>query len=119
MAATKGYASFTWASGSATASGTTNTIDVSTYDVPAVYVKVVVAGTPTTSFSFTVQQSPDATNFYSGLTFSAPLVAGTYYFDPSVIPINPATSTIQIVYTAQSGGTSSTLTAQVGYVSAF
>lgn len=119
MAATKGYATFTWASGSATASGTTNAISTSAYYSAAVYVKVVVVGTPTGSFNFTIQQSPDGTNFYSGQTFSAPLAAGTYYYGPPFLTLDPSTESVQIVYTAQSGGTSSTLTAQISYVSAF
>lgn len=119
MAATKGNAAFTWSSGSATTSGTTSSVDVSGYDAAAVYVQVVVAGTPTTSFTFTIQQSPDGSTFYGGQTFSAPLAAGTYTFGPPFLTLDPATVAVRIVYTAQSGGTSSTLTAQLGYVSAF
>lgn len=117
MAATKSNAAFTWASGSATTSGTTNAISTSTYYAESLYVKVVVVGTPTTSFSFVIQQSPDGTNFYSGPTFNAPLVAGTYYFGPPQLSLAPDCESVQIVYTAQAGGTSSTLTAQLGYIS--
>lgn len=114
MAATKASAAFTWASGSATASGTTNAISTATHYADAVYVKVVVVGTPTASFTFVVQQSPDGSTYYSGQTYSAPLAAGTYYFGPPFLSLDPSCQSVQIVYTAQSGGTSSTLTAQIG-----
>lgn len=120
MAATKGNAAFTWASGSATTAGTTNPISTSTYYAASVYVKVVVTGTgPTTSFTFIVQQSPDGTNWYSGPVFNAPLAAGTYYFGPPQLSLAPDCQSVQIVYTIEAGGTSpvSTLTAQLGYIS--
>ena len=114
MAATKSSTTATWASGSATASGTTNTISTATYYAASWYVKLVVVGTPTVSATFIVQQSPDGTTLYNGPTYSAPLAAGTYYWE---IALDPTCELTDLVYTQQTSGTSSTLTAQLGYVS--
>lgn len=114
MAATKVATALTWASGSATASGTTNSISTSTAYAESVYVKVVVVGTPTTSFSFQIAQSPDGSTFYPGPIFTAPLVAGTYYYGPPQLSLAPDCEAVEIIYVAQVAGTSSTLTAQLG-----
>ena len=117
MAATKSYAAFTWASGSATASGTTNAISTSTYYGASVYVKIVTTGTATVAATFIVQQSPDGSIFYGSRVYSSPLAAGTYLFGPQEgLTLAPDCQSVQIVYTNQTTGTS-TLTAQVGYIS--
>jgi hypothetical protein len=113
MAVTKSATTFTWASGSATASGTTNAITCSADYIQEVYVQIVQVGTATTAATFTVQWSPDGSTYYSGQTYTAPTGAATTAWAVAV----PVTAeSVQIVYTAQSGGTSSTLTAQLGTV---
>jgi len=113
MAATKSATSFTWASGSATASGTTNAIDCSTDYIQEVYVSIAVGATPTGGATFVVQWSPDGSTWYSGQTYTAPIVVGTYAW-PIAVPVTA--QKVQIVYVNQSGGGSSTLTAQLGQV---
>jgi len=113
VAATKSATAFTWASGSATTSGTTNPISCSTDYIQEVYLQIVQVGTATTAATFTIQSSPDGSTYFSGQTYTAPTAAGTYTWNLAV----PASAQdVQIVYTAQSGGTSSTLTAQLGQV---
>jgi hypothetical protein len=111
MAASKSASSFTWASGSATASGTTNAISCSTDYVQEVYVQIVQVGSATTAASFTIQWSPDGSTYYSGQTYTAGTSAATYTW---VIACPVTAENVQVVYTAQAGGTSSTLTAQLG-----
>jgi hypothetical protein len=113
MAASKSSTTFTWASGSATASGTTNPISCSADYVQEVYVSIVQVGTATTAATFTVQWSPDGSTYFSGQTYTAPLGAATTAW---VIAVPVTAQDVQIVYTAQSGGTSSSLTAQLGQV---
>jgi hypothetical protein len=113
MAATKSASSFTWASGSSTASGTTNPISCSTDYVQEVYVSIVQVGTASTAANFYVQWSPDGSTYYSGQTYTAPTSAATTNW---VIAVPVTAEDVQIVYAAQSGGTSSTLTAQLGQV---
>lgn len=116
MALTKSATTLTWASGSATASGTTNTVDVSGSYAATLYVKVVVVGTPTTAATFTPQFSPDGgTTWFSAFTYQTVAAAATYYWQ---VPVPADAQTFQLVYVAQSGGTSSTLTGQVGKVTA-
>ena len=120
MSATKSYGSLTgsWASGSTTTSGTTTAVSTSTYYSASVYVKIVQVGVPTTAATFIVQQSPDGTNFYDSRVYNYPLAAATYTWGPGDgLTLAPDCESVQIVYTAQSGGTSSTLTAQLGYIS--
>ena len=64
MAATKASATFTWASGSATASGTTNAINTATLYAAAIYPSIVQVTTATTAASFIVNQSPDGSTYY-------------------------------------------------------
>ena len=97
MAVTKSSSTFTWASGSATASGTTNPISCSGDYVQEVYVSIVQVGTASTAATFTVQWSPDGSTYYSGQTYTAPTSAGTTYWTVAV-PITA--EDVQIVYTA-------------------
>ncbi len=114
MAATKGYTTLTWASGSSTTSGTTNAVTVSTDYSQDAAIAIVQVGTATTAASFQVQYSFDGSTYYTLITITAPTTAGTYYWTIS-LPVTAAY--VEIVYGAQSGGTSSTLTGQVGDVS--
>jgi hypothetical protein len=117
MKPTKTYTSLTWASGSATASGTTNTINTATDPYDVLWGQVVVVGTPTAGASIQVQESVDGSTWWSSPAkqwTAGTLAAGTYQFGP--IPIDPASNLVQVVYTAQSGGSSSTLTMQLGQV---
>jgi hypothetical protein len=115
MSITKTSSSFTWASGSATAGGTTSPISTSSDYSQQIYVSIVVVGTATSAANFTVQTSPDGSTYYNLTTLYAGTAAGTYYFQVDC----PVTcESVQIIYVAQSGGTSSTLTAQCGQVTA-
>lgn len=111
MAATKSATNFTWATGSATSSGMTNPISCSSDYVQEVYVSIVQAGTATTAASFYCQLSPDGSTYYPTQTYTAGTSAATYTW---VISVPVTAESVEIVYTAQSGGTSSTLTAQLG-----
>jgi hypothetical protein len=113
MAATKSALSFTWASGSSTSSGTTNPISCSSDYIQEVFVSIVQVGAATSAATFTVQASPDGSTYYSGQTYTAPTAAGTTSW---TIAVPVTAESVQIVYTAQTGGTSSTLTAQLGQV---
>ena len=117
MKPTKASVSLTWASGSATASGTTNPVSTATDCYDALWGQIVVVGTPSAGASIQVQESVDGSTYWSppGKVFTASvLAAGTYAFGP--IPIDPATSDVQVVYTVQTSGTSSTVTMQLGQV---
>lgn len=113
MAISKNVSNFTWASGSSTTSGTTVAINTTSDYAQQIYLSIVQVGTATTAASFTIQTSPDASTFYSLTTMSAGTTAGTYQW---VIDVPITCEAVQIVYSAQSGGTSSTLTAQLGQV---
>jgi hypothetical protein len=113
MAATKGTG--TSVLSAVTTTQTSSAIDVSGDNVDEIYVSLVVVGTPTTSANFAIQQSPDAgTTYYSGPIYSAALTAGTYYWGP--ILLGMTCTKVKVSFTAQSGGTSSTLTAQLNKV---
>jgi hypothetical protein len=115
MAITKASTAFSWASGSATASGTTNPISTTGDYAQQVYVDLVQTGTATTAASFIVQVSPDGTTWFSLIPITAPTAAGTYDW---VIDVPITAESVRIQYTQQAGGTSSSLTAQLGQVTA-
>lgn len=80
--------------------------------------QIVQVGVPTTAPTFIVKQSPDGTNFYGQRVYTIPLLAATYQFGPQEgLTLAPDCESVEIIYTAQAGGTSSTLTAQIGYIS--
>jgi hypothetical protein len=111
MPASKSSASFTWATGSATASGTTNPLDCSTDYAQQVYVSVAISGTPASGSSFQLAWSPDGgTTYYYGPTYTTGTAAQTYYW---VIDVPVTATKVEIVYTSV---TSSTLVAQLGQV---
>lgn len=117
MALAKTFTAATWASGSATASGTSNAIDISASYASEVDVQVVQVGTASAAASFTVEFSADATNFRASVgPFTAGLTAATYKFGPISCP--PGQSSVRVVHTAQSGGTSSTITVDVSRTTA-
>jgi hypothetical protein len=101
-----------------TASTTTTGTDVSASYRTMIGVSIVQVGTATTAATFRVQCSPDGgTNYYdeSG-DIAAGTAAGTYTWGPDSAVIPDAATHVRLVYVAQSGGTSSTLSAIVGKV---
>jgi hypothetical protein len=116
MSVTKAATTFTWASGSSTASGTTNPISTATHNADTIYGQLVQVGTATTAATIQVQESPDGSTYWSPPTklITFPLAAGTYPFQ---IAVDLTAQDVQVVYTAQAGGTSSTLTMQLGSAS--
>ncbi len=81
-----------------------------------IYVTIVVVGTATTGASFILQWSPDGgTTYYNGPSYVAGLSAATYSW---VIAAPPDATHVKVAYTQQSGGTSSTLTAQISKITA-
>lgn len=99
-----------------TTSQTSSAIPTSGDYADEVYVSIVVVGTPSGAASFFISWSPDnGTTYYVSQTYSTPLVAGTYDWTISL----PVTCTkVEITFVTQTGGTSSTLTAQLGQVTA-
>lgn len=109
MAATKTSASLLSA---VTTTQTSSAVDTSAHYADSVYVKIVVVGSPSAGASFAILQSPDAgTTYYTGPTYTASTTAGTYYW---IIQLDPTCTKVEISFTAQTGGTSSTCTAQLG-----
>lgn len=100
-----------------TTTQTSSAVDVSAGYGGTIGVSIVVAGTATTAASFQVLWSPDGgTTYYvlGGATYQAGTAAGTYNFS---IDIPIGATKIEIAFTAQVGGTSSTCTAQASWVS--
>lgn len=101
-----------------TASGTYpgTPVNTSTHNGDTYYGTITVVGTPSVGASIQVQESVDSTIFYSPPTsvFTAPTVAGVY---PFKIAVDPAAAASQLVFSAQTGGTSSTLNSQLGSIS--
>ncbi len=96
-----------------TTTQTSSAVDTSTHYGDDIYAKLVVAGTPSTTATFTPQYSPDGSAYYNGQTYSAPLVAGTYYW---VVSVPVTAKNVKVDFVTQTGGTSSTFTAQLGEV---
>ncbi len=115
MAATKTSAtlSSSWASGSTTTSGTCTAVSTATHYADTIYLTLVQVGVATTAATFTIWQSPDGTNYYAGPTYSAGLTAATYTWE---IALDPTCQSVQVAWTTQSGGTSSTITIQLGEI---
>jgi hypothetical protein len=112
MAASKTSAAVTGRS----TSGTTPAVSLSTVYRAALGVSIVQVGTATTAASFYVQVSHDGTNYYDWAGskqagIAAGTAADTYTWE---IELPDGASNFQIVFAAQSGGTSSTLAATVG-----
>lgn len=114
MAISKAPAAFSWASGGPTASGTTNPVDCSGDYAQQLYYDLVQVGTATTAASIQVKVSPDGgTTWYLLTTVTFGTAAGTY---DGVIDIPITAKSVEVVYSAEAGGTSSTLTIQLGQV---
>lgn len=108
MAATKANVALLTA---ATSTTTSSLIDISTHYGDTINYSMVVVGTPSGAGSIQAQIKPaggsNLYNFGPLITFPA---AGTFQ---GQIEIDPKAGSVQLVYTAQTGGTSSTLTAEL------
>lgn len=96
-------------------SQTSSAVDTSGDYADTVFASLVVVGTPSGSATFQVQISPDGgTTYYNyGPVYSAPLTAGTYNW---AIGLDETAKKVQVVFAAQTGGTSGTFTAQTGQI---
>lgn len=100
-----------------TSSTTTTATDISAVYRAAIGVSIVQVGTATTAATFIVQVSFDGGTTYHDWTgpVGAGTAAATYTW---AVELPDAANRVRLVYTAQSGGTSSTLSAIVGEVTA-
>jgi hypothetical protein len=116
MALTKGTA-IAVASGVTTTS-TTTAADISTAYLANLGVKIVQVATATTAASFIIQVSFDGGTDYFDHTGSiaAGISAATYTW---TIPLPDDATHVKIAFTAQAGGTSSTLSAEAGAITAY
>lgn len=113
MALTK--AATTLASGVTTTS-TTPAQDCSNAYAADVGVKIVQVGSATSAASFKVEVSFDGgTDYYTHAEASAGLAAATYTW---TIALPPSATHVRIAFVTQSGGSSSTLDAELGEVTA-
>ena len=111
MAATKSAVSIMAA---ITTTQNSSQIDCSTDYAQEVYASITQVGTANTSAAqFLIAWSPDGSTFYNGPIYTAGVNAATYYWTLAV----PVTAVkVMINFTAQNGGTSSTITAQLGQI---
>ncbi len=100
-----------------TTSTTTAATDISASYRSAIGVSIVQVGTATTAATFRVQVSQDGgTNYYDWTgDIAAGTAAGTYTWE---VELPDAANRVRLVYVQQAGGTSSTLAATVGKVTA-
>ncbi len=100
-----------------TTSTTTTATDISDAYRATIGVSIVQVGTATTAATFKVQVSQDGgTNYYDWTgDIAAGTAAATYTWE---IELPDATNRVRLVYVQQAGGTSSTLAAVVGKVTA-
>lgn len=113
MALTKAATS---AASGVTTTSTTTAVDTSNAYRSSLYYSMVQVGEATTAASMAVQVSPDGgTTYYDLIAVQFGEAADTY---ENVIELPDDTTRVRIAFTAQSGGTSSTLDAQVGEVTA-
>ena len=100
-----------------TTTQTSGAADVSTGYGGTVAVKIVQVGTATTAASFVVMVSPDGGTTYYDIpgtgSFQAGTAAGTYDF---LVDIPIGATKVEVSFTQQAGGTSSTCTAQASWV---
>lgn len=104
----------TWNSGAATstaADGNSDAMDVADGYEKDLGVKVVQVGAATTGAVVVVKQSPDGTNWYTVTTIRVPKAAGTYTW---TVLVPRTADDVRLDFTAQVGGTSSTLSAVLG-----
>lgn len=114
MALTKSSASHLSGQTSTTATPTGTSI-ADAYRASA-YIEIVVVGTATTGALVYVEVSVDNTDWYRLAELQAGLAAGTYEW---VVQLPDDAQYVRTPYTAQSGGTSSTLDVQIGKVTAY
>lgn len=111
MAATKGGGTTVIASTTSTTTSSAQTGAATDYATEA-YISIVVVGTPTGAASVQIEVSPDTgTTYYSPpvLLFTTNLLAGTYVW---TVLIPPTANAWKAIFTAQTGGTSSTCVVQ-------
>ena len=88
--------------------------DISTVYAATLFVDIIQSGTATTAANYQILESPDGgTTFYSGPVYTIGTVAASY---DNKIALDPTTTTVKVIYVQQSGGTSSSCTAQIGTV---
>lgn len=109
MALTKATVSHLTAQTTTTATPTGTSI-ADAYRATA-YIEIVQVGTATTAATVSVEVSPDNTDWYSLGTFSAGTAEDTYEW---VVQLPDDAQYVRTPYTAQAGGTSSTLDVQIG-----
>lgn len=114
MAISKSTSTFLWGGATTTStSGTATALNcASDYAVQA-FVSIDQVGTATTAAGFSVIVSPDNTNWYTMTSFTTGLSAAYYYW---LVDIPVTTQYVQIQFSEQVGGTSSTILAQLGQV---
>jgi hypothetical protein len=99
-----------------TTGATSSAVDCSADYLREAYVSIVQVGTATTAASFYFLYSTDGTNYnYQSQTWSAGLAAATYNWQ---IQLPAGCKSVKMVFTAQTGGTSSTCTADLNEVTA-
>jgi hypothetical protein len=99
-----------------TTTQTSTATDISGDYADDMYVSIAVVGTASAGATFQLQWSEDGgTTYYNSPVYTAGLTATTYYW---VVSIPATANRVKIVFTAQTGGTSSTCTAQLGRVTA-
>lgn len=96
-----------------TTSTTTTATDISNAYSATIYVGIVQVGTASSAATAKIELSTDGTNYYDYVTLTAGTAAATYEW---VIELTADAQYVRIVFTQQSGGTSSTLDARVGEV---
>lgn len=112
MALTKAATSL---ASSVTTTSTTSGVDISNAYRSSVYYSMVQVGTATTAASMVVEVSPDGSTWYDLTEITFGTAADTY---EGVVEMPDDAQEVRLAFTAQSGGTSSTLNAQVGEVTA-
>jgi hypothetical protein len=115
MAITKGTGSTVQAS--TTSTTTSSAQSVSGNYLTEVYISIVQVGTASVAATVQIQVSPDGSTYYAPPTLlvSAGLTAGTYNF---TLYVPTSAIDFKSVFTAQSGGTSSTCVVQSNAVTA-
>lgn len=87
--------------------------DISNAYRATAYIEIIQVGTATTAATVSVEVSTDNTDWYSMGTFTAGLSAATYEW---VVQLPDDAQYVRTPFTAQSGGTSSTLDVQIGEI---
>lgn len=97
-----------------TTSTTTTATDISNAYRASIYISIVQVGAATTAATVQIEVSTDGTNYFDyGGVLTAGTAAATYEW---VVQLPDDAQNVRLVFTQQSGGTSSTLSARVGEV---